>query len=225
MVHYLVTSLLSFAFTIPGIKKLTKKRFASNGQGVECFGIRFPSAVGLAAGFDKDAKMVDVLDAFGFGFIEVGTLTPKAQDGNPKPRLFRLPVDKAMINRMGFNNGGVEAAVARLKARKSQVIIGGNIGKNKDTPNDLAHEDYEICLDALYDVVDYFVVNISSPNTPDLRSLQEKGTPGKIAEEVNRSHGCPTTKKTDALEKLLRTCLQGRWMTLLTLCIAVALMD
>lgn len=134
----------------------------------------FKNPVGLAAGFDKDAKLIDELSTFGFGFIEIGTLTPKPQPGNDKPRLFRLPADQALINRMGFNNGGVVAAVERLKKRKSSVIVGGNIGKNKVTPNENALDDYALCMDALYPVVDYFVVNVSSPNTPGLRELQEK---------------------------------------------------
>lgn len=134
----------------------------------------FKNPVGLAAGFDKDAKLINELSTFGFGFIEIGTLTPKPQPGNDKPRLFRLPADQALINRMGFNNGGVVAAVERLKKRKSNVIVGGNIGKNKVTPNESALDDYAVCMDALYPVVDYFVVNVSSPNTPGLRELQEK---------------------------------------------------
>lgn len=130
--------------------------------------------MGLAAGFDKDAKLFNELSAFGFGFIEIGTLTPKGQDGNPKPRLFRLPDDKSLINRMGFNNGGVKDAIERLKKKKTKVLIGGNIGKNKVTPNEQAVEDYLICYDALQPYVDYFVVNVSSPNTPNLRELQDK---------------------------------------------------
>jgi len=140
----------------------------------EVFGIKFPNPVGLAAGFDKDAKLFDELGAFGFGFVEIGTVTPLPQDGNPKPRLFRLKDDNAIINRMGFNNEGVEAAVARLRRKKSNIIIGGNIGKNKVTPNDKAVNDYEICFEKLFPFVDYFVVNVSSPNTPGLRDLQEK---------------------------------------------------
>lgn len=138
------------------------------------FGLTFRNPVGLAAGFDKDAKLLDELSCFGFGFIEIGTLTPKPQVGNAKPRLFRLPSDQALINRMGFNNQGVLNAVERLKLRKSDVIVGGNIGKNKDTPNNKALDDYAYCVEALYPVVDYFVVNVSSPNTPGLRELQEK---------------------------------------------------
>ncbi|MBS1634562.1 MAG: quinone-dependent dihydroorotate dehydrogenase [Bacteroidetes bacterium] len=140
----------------------------------ELFGIRFKNPVGLAAGLDKDAKAFDELASLGFGFIEIGTVTPKAQPGNDKPRLFRLPKDEALINRMGFNNEGVDAAALRLKKRKTHVIIGGNIGKNKVTPNEEAIADYEYSFRALFDVVDYFVVNVSSPNTPNLRALQDK---------------------------------------------------
>ncbi|MEZ4875849.1 MAG: quinone-dependent dihydroorotate dehydrogenase [Flavobacteriaceae bacterium] len=137
------------------------------------FGITFPNPVGLAAGFDKDAKLYRELSNFGFGFIEIGTVTPKPQPGNPKKRLFRLRKDQAIINRMGFNNGGVEDAVTRLKKNKN-VIIGGNIGKNKVTPNEEAVKDYVACFHALFDFVHYFVVNVSSPNTPNLRELQDK---------------------------------------------------
>ena len=140
----------------------------------EVFGIKFPNPIGLAAGLDKDAEVSDMLGNIGFGFVEIGTITPKAQPGNPKPRLFRLPEDEALINRMGFNNEGVEACVERLKKRKSKVIIGGNIGKNKITPNKDALLDYEKGFMALFDYVDYFVVNVSSPNTPNLRELQDK---------------------------------------------------
>lgn len=143
------------------------------------FGLTFKNPVGLAAGFDKDAKLFNELGNLGFGFIEIGTLTPKPQAGNPKKRLFRLQADSAIINRMGFNNGGVDEAVLRLKnpsttLMASGVLIGGNIGKNKVTPNEEAVEDYKICFEALFDYVDYFVVNVSSPNTPNLRELQDK---------------------------------------------------
>lgn len=137
-------------------------------------GLTFKNPIGLAAGFDKDALLYEELSAFGFGFIEIGTLTPKGQPGNPQPRLFRLPLDHSLINRMGFNNQGVAAAVERLKRKKTKVIIGGNIGKNKLTHNEDAVEDYLISFKALYPHVDYFVVNVSSPNTPNLRELQEK---------------------------------------------------
>lgn len=140
------------------------------------FGLEFKNPVGLAAGFDKDGKYLHLLEKLGFGFIEIGTVTPKPQVGNPKPRLFRLPEDKALINRMGFNNDGVDMLVKRLKKRrKSDVLIGGNIGKNKDTSNASAKYDYLICFEKLYPYVDYFVVNVSSPNTPGLRELQERG--------------------------------------------------
>ncbi|CAM3554752.1 quinone-dependent dihydroorotate dehydrogenase [Zobellia roscoffensis] len=139
----------------------------------EVFGIKFKNPVGLAAGFDKDAKLYNELSNFGFGFVEIGTLTPKPQPGNPKTRLFRLKPDQAIVNRMGFNNMGVQDAVERLK-KEHKVLIGGNIGKNKVTPNEDAVSDYLICFNALFDHVDYFVVNVSSPNTPGLRELQDK---------------------------------------------------
>ncbi|MGY5851338.1 quinone-dependent dihydroorotate dehydrogenase [Salegentibacter sp. F14] len=172
--HFTFTSLRNFG-KIPGIRTLLRKKFQINDPRLEreLFGIKFKNPVGLAAGFDKDAKLYQELDDLGFGFIEIGTLTPRPQPGNEKKRLFRLKEDKAIINRMGFNNDGVEAAVRRLKANKN-VIIGGNIGKNKITPNEKASEDYKICFEALFDYVDYFVVNVSSPNTPNLRELQDK---------------------------------------------------
>jgi dihydroorotate dehydrogenase len=144
------------------------------GNEKEVMGLRFKNPIGLAAGFDKDAKLYNELAAFGFGFIEIGTLTPKPQAGNPKPRLFRLVEDEAVINRMGFNNGGLDEAVLRLQKKKTDIVIGGNIGKNKITPNEEATLDYLKGVEALHDVVDYFVVNVSSPNTPNLRELQEK---------------------------------------------------
>ncbi|WP_167597253.1 quinone-dependent dihydroorotate dehydrogenase [Leeuwenhoekiella sp. ZYFB001] len=158
-----------------GLTRLVKPVFNIEHKALEreVFGLKFKNPVGLAAGFDKDAKLYQELSDFGFGFIEIGTLTPKPQPGNPKKRLFRLKEDKAIINRMGFNNGGVAAAVSRLKKNKN-VLIGGNIGKNKVTPNEEAFNDYKICFEALYDYVDYFVVNVSSPNTPNLRALQDK---------------------------------------------------
>ena len=177
VIHYWVMNQLKKWYQNPIIKNILKKNFSveSNKQlERNLWGLTFKNPVGLAAGFDKDAKYTDELACLGFGFIEIGTLTPVAQDGNDKPRLFRLPEDKALINRMGFNNGGVKAAAERLRHRKSDVIIGGNIGKNKITANEDATKDYEICFRELYDVVDYFTVNVSSPNTPNLRELQEK---------------------------------------------------
>lgn len=160
----------------------------------ELWGIKFPNPVGLGAGFDKDARWTDELSHLGFGFVEIGTLTPEAQPGNPKPRLFRLPKDQALINRMGFNNGGAAAAAGRLRDRKENIIIGGNIGKNKVTPNEQALSDYEKCFKELYEVVDYFVVNVSSPNTPGLRELQDKKPLMAILnrlQELNKELGNP----------------------------------
>jgi len=151
-------------------------------------GLKFRNPIGLAAGFDKDAKLYNELASFGFGFIEIGTLTPKAQPGNPKPRLFRLVEDEAVINRMGFNNGGLEEAVIRLRKKKTDIIIGGNIGKNKVTPNEEALNDYLIGVEALHPVVDYFVVNVSSPNTPNLRELQEKEPLTKLLKAVQKKN-------------------------------------
>ena len=175
-VHVWTMRQLDRAYSIAPIRFLLKRSYQKKSASLhrKLWGIDFTNPVGLAAGFDKDAKHIDALACLGFGFIEIGTLTPKAQDGNPAPRLFRLPTDKALINRMGFNNGGVDAAVLRLQQRKERIIIGGNIGKNKITPNEEAYKDYEYNVKALHAVVDYFVVNVSSPNTPGLRELQEK---------------------------------------------------
>ncbi len=174
-IHYFVFSLIRWVHKIPGIPFLIRHYYQVNHPQLkkEVFGITFNNPVGLAAGFDKDAKLYRELSHFGFGFIEIGTLTPKAQDGNPKKRLFRLAGDQGLINRMGFNNEGVKAAVSRIKHNKN-VLIGGNIGKNKTTPNEKAVDDYIYCFNILFDHVDYFVVNVSSPNTPNLRALQEK---------------------------------------------------
>jgi len=174
--HHFTFNLIKRLFKLPGVSAVANGlyNFKHPDLEVECFGLKFPNPVGLAAGFDKDAKLFDELSAFGFGFIEIGTLTPLGQPGNPQPRLFRLPKDQSLINRMGFNNGGVEEAIDRLKKKRTNILIGGNIGKNKVTPNEEAVEDYKKCFHALYDLVDYFVVNVSSPNTPNLRELQEK---------------------------------------------------
>jgi dihydroorotate dehydrogenase len=174
-VHYFTFSLIRFLSKIPGFSSIFKSLFLVNDKRLETevFGLKFPNPVGLAAGFDKNAVLYKELSNFGFGFIEIGTLTPVGQEGNPKKRLFRLKEDSAIINRMGFNNAGVQEAVERLKKNKN-VLIGGNIGKNKLTPNENATQDYEICFEALFDYVDYFVVNVSSPNTPNLRELQDK---------------------------------------------------
>ncbi len=166
----------------------------------EVFGLKFKNPVGLAAGFDKDAKLYNELSDLGFGFIEIGTLTPKPQDGNPKKRLFRLKADKAIINRMGFNNSGVFDAVERLK-KEHRVLVGGNIGKNKITPNEDATKDYLICFDALFPHVDYFVVNVSSPNTPGLRELQDKEPLTALLKELKKENTKIGTKGAVTIEK------------------------
>lgn len=174
-VHHFTFDFLKTFMKVPGVASLLQRKLHLSDPRLQrnVFGLKFPNPVGLAAGFDKDAKLFDELGNLGFGFVEIGTLTPKAQDGNPKKRLFRLQEDQAIINRMGFNNGGVDAAVERLKKNKN-LIVGGNIGKNKATPNERAVDDYLYCFEALFDWVDYFVVNVSSPNTPNLRELQDK---------------------------------------------------
>ena len=183
--HHLTMQLFRFALSLPFGKAIFRSLFVLKDKRLErqILGLTFPNPVGLAAGFDKDGKYVEDIGFLGFGFIEIGTVTPKPQDGNPKPRLFRLPEHEALINRMGFNNEGVDKLVGRLQEyRKTQnskpktqnLLIGGNIGKNKITPNEEAFRDYEMCFTALFDHVDYFVVNVSSPNTPDLRALQDK---------------------------------------------------
>lgn len=173
-VHHIATFLLKLSSTI-GLRPLIRSlhQFQHPDLEREVFGIKFKNPVGLAAGFDKNAEMYKELSDFGFGFIEIGTLTPKPQPGNDKKRLFRLKKDQAIINRMGFNNKGVDVAIRKLKKNKN-VLIGGNIGKNKVTPNEKAVDDYIYCFRALFDYVDYFVVNVSSPNTPGLRELQDK---------------------------------------------------
>jgi len=175
-IHHLVFKLLQVKGKVPGFKSLLRILFDKNDPRLQgkFMGLTFKNRVGLAAGFDKNALLIDELACFGFGFVEIGTLTPKPQAGNDRPRLFRLPNDHALINRMGFNNDGVGQAVERLKKRKSNVIVGGNIGKNKITPNEEALNDYSYCVDQLYPHVDYFVINVSSPNTPGLRELQER---------------------------------------------------
>jgi len=189
--HHLVFSLLKALFRIPGCRQLARWLYGVEKKELErtVFGIRFPNPVGLAAGFDKNATHVEELSCLGFGFIEIGTVTPVAQPGNDKPRLFRLPQDEALINRMGFNNEGVKRVAQRLRKRRPGILVGGNIGKNKITTNEKALDDYEKCFRELADVVDYFVVNVSSPNTPGLRELQEKEPLKKILfrlQEVNR---------------------------------------
>jgi dihydroorotate dehydrogenase len=174
--HNFSFGFLKVIFQLPFVKSIFYGLFNVNHPALEreVFGIKFKNPVGLAAGFDKNAKLYNEFAFMGFGSVEIGTVTPKPQAGNDKPRLFRLPADQGLINRMGFNNDGVKKIVGRLKGRYTSVVIGGNIGKNKVTPNENALDDYLILLNELYDVVDYFTVNVSSPNTPGLRELQEK---------------------------------------------------
>jgi len=192
----MVMKWLRFACALPILRSIVKSCFSIRSTKLEreLWGIKFPNPVGLAAGFDKDARYTDSLACLGFGCVEIGTVTPRPQPGNPQPRLFRLPADKALINRMGFNNDGAAAAAGRLKKRKQHLIIGGNIGKNKDTANEDALSDYEAGFRALYNDVDYFVVNVSSPNTPGLRALQDKGPLMNILNRlqvINKELGAP----------------------------------
>ena len=196
-IHYVTFSLIRVLSSL-GLGVLFRSMYQIKNPSLErdVFGLKFPNPVGLAAGFDKDAKLYKELSNFGFGFIEIGTVTPKPQGGNPKKRLFRLKEDVALINRMGFNNGGVAEAVMRLKENTSKkigkndtrVLIGGNIGKNKTTPNEEAVNDYLICFEALFDYVDYFVVNVSSPNTPNLRALQDKKPLTALLNTLNKKN-------------------------------------
>ncbi|HRN56231.1 MAG TPA: quinone-dependent dihydroorotate dehydrogenase [Agriterribacter sp.] len=208
-VHYFSMNVLRYLCSVGWIRNSIKKYFTPppNNRLVTVFPARhttltFTNPVGLGAGFDKNAKYLRELECLGFGFVEIGTVTPKAQAGNDKPRLFRLPKDKALINRMGFNNDGAAAIAERLRKWKSRqsskntlpLIVGGNIGKNKLTPNEDAWKDYEICFTALFDCVDYFVVNVSSPNTPGLRALQEKDALMKILanlQSINKTRPNP----------------------------------
>ena len=187
-VHYFSMNCLRLLCRIGLVRKLLAMSYEPRAAGnlrFEIWDLKFSNRIGLGAGFDKNAKYLRELECLGFGFVEIGTVTPVPQKGNPKPRLFRLPNDKALINRMGFNNDGVKMIAKRLKEWKekksnSRLIIGGNIGKNKSTPNEDAWKDYEICYNELHPYVDYFVVNVSSPNTPGLRELQEKESLRKI---------------------------------------------
>ena len=175
-IHAFTFTILKVISYIPGFPYILRKIFQINNPKLKrtVFGIDFPNPVGLAAGLDKDADLFDMLGYLGFGFIEIGTLTPEPQPGNPKPRAFRLKKDQALINRMGFNNKGLQSAIEKLRRKSSKIIIGGNIGKNKITPNENAISDYEKGFESLFPYVDYFAVNVSSPNTPNLRELQEK---------------------------------------------------
>jgi dihydroorotate dehydrogenase len=187
--HKISMTLLKLACSVGFSRKIFSNFFKAHSIPTQLFGLTFRNPVGLGAGFDKNAEYLRELNALGFGFVEIGTVTPRPQPGNDKPRVFRLIEDKALINRMGFNNEGVNAVAERLKKWKKQtandnrqmrMLIGGNIGKNKVTPNEGAWKDYEICFRALHPHVDFFIVNVSSPNTPGLRALQEKSSLQKI---------------------------------------------
>jgi dihydroorotate dehydrogenase len=203
--HYFSMNCLQEACNFEILKQAIRKHFSYDNPSLErnVFGLHFKNPVGLGAGFDKNAAYLRELSTLGFGFVEVGTITPKAQLGNLKPRLFRLPKDQALINRMGFNNDGVETIKQRLlqwnnyksKNGGSPIIVGGNIGKNKITPNETAYRDYEICFTELFDYVDYFVVNVSSPNTPGLRELQEKDSLRKILSQLQNINQGKTNPK------------------------------
>jgi dihydroorotate dehydrogenase len=191
--HHFTMKLLLFGAKTAPIRWIFQQIFQDNRPELarEVMGLRFPNVVGLAAGFDKDGKYIEAMAMLGFGFIEVGTVTPLPQKGNPKPRLFRLPKDRALINRMGFNNEGLDALVKRLSKWRAAgspggVILGGNIGKNKGTPNEKAADDYMICFEKLFPFVDYFVVNVSSPNTPNLRELQDKKPLTELLERLQK---------------------------------------
>ncbi|MEN8121128.1 MAG: quinone-dependent dihydroorotate dehydrogenase [Bacteroidota bacterium] len=196
-IHAFTFGFLQVLNFIPGISFIFRKIFQMNNPELKrkVFGINFPNPVGLAAGLDKDADLFDMLGYLGFGFVEIGTLTPEAQPGNPKPRAFRLKKDQALINRMGFNNNGLKPAIEKLKRKKSKIIIGGNIGKNKVTPNEDAISDYEKGFESLFPYVDYFVVNVSSPNTPNLRELQEKEPLTKLLNRLQELNNQKDVKK------------------------------
>lgn len=185
-IHHFAFAMIKFLNNIPVIKQVIRAIFVVKSTSLqrEVFGLKFDNPVGLAAGFDKDAKLFNELADYGFGFVEIGTLTPKGQAGNPQPRLFRLPEDQALINRMGFNNEGVEAAVERLKKRSTKIIIGGNLGKNKTTSNEDADSDYLKVFNQLFNYVDYFVVNVSCPNMGNLTELQEKEPLKRLLKKV-----------------------------------------
>lgn len=209
-VHYFAMNTFKLGCRIGFIRKILTASFKPvSANPATLFGLHFPNRIGLAAGFDKNALFLSELEVMGFGYVEIGTVTPLPQAGNDKPRLFRLPKDKALINRMGFNNDGVKVVAARLKKWKEQhasspLIIGGNIGKNKVTPNEDAWKDYEICFRELYDVVDYFVVNVSSPNTPGLRALQEKDSLHKILSHLQTINHQLTPSGAEAKPLLLK---------------------
>ncbi len=196
-IHNLVSGGLKFFFSIPGIPHFISRVFTVKHDSLkrQVFGLAFSNPVGMAAGFDKEARLYNHLKHFGFSHVEIGTVTPESQPGNPRPRLFRIPKDKAMINRMGFNNRGVAEVVKNLKKTKPKIIIGCNIGKNTNTPNEDALKDYCRVFEAVYQYVDYFVINLSCPNIKDLHKLQDKENTKQILDEITRRNSEKPVKK------------------------------
>lgn len=208
-VHGFAMNQLRWLCKFPPSKFILKRSFRPASLPTKALGLSFRNPVGLAAGFDKNASYLNELEVLGFGFVEIGTVTPKPQPGNDRPRLFRLPADQALLNRMGFNNAGADVAAERLKhwrlhdaQQPSGMIIGGNIGKNKITPNEDAWKDYVYCFQVLHPYVDYFVVNVSSPNTPGLRALQEKESLRKILVSLQQQPGQQGAQKRPLLLKI-----------------------
>lgn len=202
VIHHLMVGGFKVLSVIPGSKWIVRKICAVKAPELEreVFGLKFPNPVGLAAGFDKNGEVSDMLSSLGFGFVEVGTITPRSQPGNPRPRLFRLVKDSALINRMGFNNAGVDAMVNHLRHRNKKNIIGGNLGKNTITDNEYAAVDYLKSFRVLYEYVDYFVVNVSCPNVASLTCLQDKDNLGAILKGLlefrrGQNHYCPILLK------------------------------
>ncbi|MBN1145062.1 MAG: quinone-dependent dihydroorotate dehydrogenase [Bacteroidales bacterium] len=196
-VHHVVVFFVKLANRIPGVGLLLRKCFTYRHPVLvtRVAGLEFPGKVGMAAGFDKNADFYNDFSVFGFSFVEIGTVTPLAQPGNPKPRLFRLPADRALINRMGFNNKGLDHAVKQLQSPQRKVLVGGNMGKNTATSNTNAADDYLKCFEALYDVVDYFVVNVSCPNIKDLDKLQDTESLGDILNTIMTARAKKELKK------------------------------
>ncbi|MBI9035533.1 MAG: quinone-dependent dihydroorotate dehydrogenase [Bacteroidales bacterium] len=196
-IHHIVNAGLKFVYAIPGVGAMSRAYFHINDKSLETevFGLKFPNPVGFAAGFDKEGKLYNELHNLGFGHIEIGTFTPKGQSGNPQPRLFRLIEDHGLINRMGFNNSGATVAAERLKNRKPNCIVGGNIGKNTATPNSEAVADYVSCFETLFDYVDYFVVNVSCPNVTNLHELQDRDSLLEILTAIQEKNNAKSNPK------------------------------
>jgi dihydroorotate dehydrogenase len=230
-VHYFAMNTLRLVRDVGFINRWIRGVFTLNDPRLHTsfIGLHFRNPVGLGAGFDKNARYLEELEMLGFGFVEIGTVTPKPQAGNDKPRLFRLPADQALINRMGFNNDGVREIASRLKLWKlknegkpDRIIVGGNIGKNKSTPNEEAWKDYEICFHQLKGLVDYFVVNVSSPNTPGLRELQEKDSLRKILSHL-QTINIQQTSPTPILLKIAPDLTEGQLQDVIDLAIEIQL--